>query len=257
MLSLAPASLNTAKFSVDDAERSRVIEGAAKLLVKVYVLPNVATNLAQGLRARHKRGEYQNITDAEVFATRLEDDLCALSGDKHMSVDFFAEIMPPNDPARRPRPDLQQLAASNCGFEKAEHFPPNIGYLKLNAFAEPAYCTPTAIAAMNFLADSDALIVDLRDNRGGAPRMAALVSSYLFDEPTHLDDILNRKANTTEQLWTIPYLPGKNFADKPFFVLTSSRTFFAAEQFSYDLKAFKRATLVGEITGGGAHLVAP
>lgn len=87
--------------------------------------------------------------------------------------------------------------------------------------------------------------------------MAALICSYLFDEPTHLDDIYNRKENTTEQLWTFPYMPGKKFAGKAVFVLISSRTFSAGEEFSYDLKSLKRATLIGETTGGGAHTVAP
>ena len=110
---------------------------------------------------------------------------------------------------------------------------------------------------MNFVGDSDVLIIDLRDNHGGAPRMAALISSYLFDEPTHLDDIYDRTQNTTEQLWTFPYLPGKKLTGKPVSVLTSSATFSVAEQFSYDLKSLKRVTLIGETTGGGAHLVAP
>ena len=87
--------------------------------------------------------------------------------------------------------------------------------------------------------------------------MAAVICSYLFDEPTHLDDIYDRKENTTEQLWTFPYLPGKRFTGKAVFVLTSGRTFSAAEEFGYDLKSLKRATLIGETTGGGAHAVAP
>jgi C-terminal processing protease CtpA/Prc len=110
---------------------------------------------------------------------------------------------------------------------------------------------------MNFLADSDALIIDLRDNHGGSPRMAAVICSYLFDEPTHLDNLYDPKQNTIEQLWTFPYLPGKKFASKPVFVLTSAKTFSAGEEFSYDLKSLKRATLVGETTGGGAHTMAP
>ncbi len=110
---------------------------------------------------------------------------------------------------------------------------------------------------MNFLADSDTLIIDLRDNHGGAPRMAALIASYLFDEATHLDDFYDRKENTTDQLWTFPYMPGKKFTGKAVFVLTSRQTFSAGEEFSFDLKSLKRATLVGETTGGGAHAMAP
>jgi C-terminal processing protease CtpA/Prc len=110
---------------------------------------------------------------------------------------------------------------------------------------------------MNFLADSDTLIFDLRDNHGGAPRMAALIASYLFDEPTHLDDLYDRGKNTVEQLWTFPYMPGKKFTGKAVYVLTSNRTFSVGEEFSFDLKNLKRATLIGETTGGGAHTTAP
>lgn len=245
------------RIAVDEAERSRVIDGAVKLLNQFYVFPDVAEKVAAKLRTEQKRGAYRSITDAETFAIRLSDDLVALSGDRHIAVDFFTEVMPDEPPPSRPRPDPQLLASRNCGFEKAEHYSPNIGYLKVNWFDEPEYCAATAIAAVNFLADSDALIVDLRENHGGAPRMAALISSYLFDEPTHLDDIYDRGRNVTEQLWTFPYLPGKKLTAKPIFVLTSARTFSAGELFSYDLKVLKRVTLIGETTGGGAHTMWP
>lgn len=257
LLSLAPAGANSTQIALDEAERHRVIDGAAKLLNEFYLFPDVAKRVAAKLQTQQKQGEYRDITDGEIFAIRLTDDLVALSGDKHVAVDFFSKIMPAEAPAPHPHPDSRQLAARNCGFEKAEHYAPNIGYLKLNTFDEPENCTSTAIAAMNFLADSDALIIDLRDNHGGAPRMAAVISSYLLDEPTHLDDIYDRKQNTIEQLWTFPYLPGKKFTGKAVFVLTSARTFSAAEEFSYDLKSLKRATLIGETTGGGAHTMAP
>jgi hypothetical protein len=257
LLDLAPADDKSAEIVLDEAERGRVIAGAAKLLGEFYVFPDVAKKTAARLEAQSKRGDYQGITDGEVLAVRLTDDLAALSGDKHLGVDYFAKEMSAEPPSSRPHPDPRHLAASNCGFEKADHYPPNIGYLKLNSFAEPDVCGSTAIAAMNFLADSDALIIDLRDNHGGAPRMAALICSYLFDEPTHLDDIYDRKENTTEQLWTFPYMPGKKFTGKAVYVLTSSRTFSVGEEFSYDLKSLKRATLLGETTGGGAHPAAP
>lgn len=153
--------------------------------------------------------------------------------------------------------DHKLLAQRNCGFETADHFSSNIGYLKLNWFDEPEYCATTAMAAMNFLADSDALIFDLRANHGGAPEMAALISSYLFDERTHLGDVYDRGQDTTEQFWTFAHLPGKKLTGKPIFVLTSGRTFSTGEQFSDNLQALKRATLIGEATGGGAHPTAP
>jgi C-terminal processing protease CtpA/Prc len=112
----------------------------------------------------------------------------------------------------------------------------------------------TAAAAMNFLTNTDALIIDIRANGGGAPSMVALVSSYLFGgEPVHLNDLYFRPEDTTHQWWTLPHVPGKRYQDKPVYVLTSKRTFSAAEEFAYNLKSLKRATIVGETTGGGAH----
>jgi len=123
-------------------------------------------------------------------------------------------------------------------------------------FADPEVCGPTATAAMNFIANSDALIIDLRDNGGGAPQMVAFVCSSLFSQRTHLNDLWTRRTNSTEEFWTSPDVPGKKLPDdKPVFVLTSRRTFSGAEEFTYNLKNLKRATIVGETTGGGAHPV--
>jgi hypothetical protein len=253
LLSAVPTGTYSKELRLDEAERTRVIDGATALLDEYYLYPHVARKVSAKLKALRGDGEYRGITDGEIFAVRLGDDLVALSGDKHIGVDFFARKAPGPQPARDP----QWLADTNCGFETADHFLPNIGYLELTAFDEPKYCARTAIAAMNFLADSDALIIDLRENHGGAPRMAALIASYLFDKRTHFDDIDYPTTHHTEHLWTLPNLPGKKFTGKPVFVLTSRSTFSAAEEFAYDLKSLKRATVVGETTGGGAHVVAP
>lgn len=247
--------------ALDADERERVTENAARVVSEVYVLPEVAKEMSAALKRQQKRGEYRAVTDGDVFAYALSDDLFAVSHDKHIVVRFSPEVVGPDPkPTNHPITDpgaRRELANGNCGFERAEHLAPNIGYLKLNRFAEPDFCAPTAIAAMNFLADSDALIIDLRDNHGGSPSMVAFICSYLFDVPTHLDDLVNREENTTEQSWTLSYVPGKTFTGKPVYVLVAKSTFSAAEEFSYDLKNLKRATLVGEATGGGAHLVSP
>jgi C-terminal processing protease CtpA/Prc len=110
---------------------------------------------------------------------------------------------------------------------------------------------------MSFLANSDAVIIDLRKNGGGDPSKIQLITSYFFDQPTHLNSFYIRKGNTTQQFWTSAHVAGKRMTGMPIYVLTSQRTFSAAEEFSYNLKNLKRATLVGETTGGGAHPVEP
>jgi C-terminal processing protease CtpA/Prc len=147
------------------------------------------------------------------------------------------------------------MERNNCAFEKVERLAANIGYLKFNGFMDPGVCGGTATAAMNFLGNVDAIIIDLRANGGGDPKMVAYLSTYLFGEVTHLNDLYNRKEDSTTQFWTLRDVPGKRLAGKPVFVLTSKRTFSGAEEFSYNLKMLKRATIVGETTGGGAHPV--
>jgi hypothetical protein len=258
LLEFRPADPGRKGIELDEARRDRVIAGTAKLIQQNYVFPDVADKIAAKLMAQQKRGDYRGITDGGIFEVRITDDLKAISGDKHFGLDYFANGAPPDPgPNARPRPDPKRLASTNCGFEKADHLSPNIGYLKINFFGEPEICAPTAIAAMNFLADSEALIIDLRENGGGSPSMAVLLSSYLFDEPAHLADVYERQKDSIEQRWTFSYVPGKKFIGKPVYVLTSTRTFSAAELFSFDLKNLKRATLVGEPTAGGAHPTRP
>lgn len=262
-LSLTPVGTQSDETTIDAAKRDRIIDRAAELVAEFYVFPDVGHTVSAALRRQGKHGAYDNITDGQVLAARLSDDLIVLSHDRHFNVGLMTGTVPPDPPSGSRHPDTddpklrQRMLATNCGFEKAEHLASNIGYLKLNFLGEPEICAPTAIAAMNFVADSDALIIDLRDNHGGAPRMVALLSSYLFKEQQHLDDNFSRRTNTTEQSWTLPYVPGKSLAGKTVYVLTSRQTFSAGEELSYDLQVLKRATLIGETTGGGAHVMSP
>ena len=149
------------------------------------------------------------------------------------------------------------MERTNCTFEKVEVLPNNIGYVKLNAFPDLSICQSTAAAAMTSLNETDAVIFDLRENRGGVPAMVAFMASYLFEHPTRLDDFYNRAEHSTLQSWTLSPVVGNKLADKPAYVLISHSTFSGAEEFSYDLKMLKRATLVGETTAGGAHMTRP
>lgn len=251
-------SLSDLNFKIDAATRTRVIDGAIAQLNESYVFPDVAKKMEDAVRARQKKGEYDSITDGNAFAKMLTDNFQEVSHDKHLRVDFSPAPMPERPPG--PDPDSvaryrKQMERTNCGFDKVEILSGNIGYLKFDMFADPDVCGATAVAAMNFLANVDAVIIDLRENGGGDPKMIALISTYLFSKPTHLNDLWERKSDTTEQYWTLPYVPGTRLDDKPAFVLTSSQTFSGAEEFSYNLKNLKRATLVGETTGGGAHPV--
>ena len=254
-------NVSPATLRIDAATRARVIDTAIARLEEHYVFPEVAKRMGDSLRARRARGAYDSHDNAMTFARRLNDDVRELGRDKHLRVNYSARPLPPRPAAGAPpspedrEAQRRRLEADNCGFDKAEMLEGNIGYLKFDMFADAELCGPTAARAMNKLANAQALIVDLRENGGGSPEMVAYVSSYLFSKRTHLNDLWTRRTNETEEFWTRD-VPGPKFGgEKPVYVLTSSYTFSGAEEFTYNLKALKRATIVGETTGGGAHPV--
>ena len=244
---------------VDAALRQKVVAEIASNLNEFYVDGPLAKQMGDAITAHLKAGDYDKITDGDQLAARLHKDLEEISHDRHLRVDFSPYKMPPMGP---PTPEdearfHQQMEHDNCAFEKVEILPNNIGYIRFNGFMDAEFCGPTVVSAMGFVAHTDALIFDIRGNGGGQPAMVTMIASFLFDHPTHLIDIYNRKEDATTQNWTLSYLPGPRLIKQPVFVLTSKRTFSGAEEFAFDLKNQKRATIVGETTGGGAHPVSP
>jgi len=253
------------RVTVDAATRARVIDGVARRLDEWYVYPDVAKKMVDLLRGRQGMGEYDAITDGRKLARAINDDLHAVTSDQHLAIECTSETLPKDEgePAVDSKaPGDERFGADmlreNCGFENVDRLGGNVGYLKIDRFAPTAVCGPTASAAMSLLAHVDALIVDLRDNGGGSPSMVAWISSYLFDARTHLNDQYDRRRNKTFEFWTREDVPGPKLGGKvPVYVLTARRTFSAGEEFTYNLKYLKRATIVGENTSGGAHPTAP
>jgi hypothetical protein len=246
-------------FTVTAAERDQVIQGSIEKLNANYVFPDVAKKMGEAVAARAAKGEYASITSAKALADKLTADFREVSHDKHLHMEFDAKPMMPDDdagPAEAQQRDF--MSKINFGFEKVERMRGNVGYIDIRGFVPPLYGGETATAAMSFVANTDALIIDLRQNGGGTPAMIAYVLSYLFDEPQHVNDIFDRTTNETRQWWTSPHVAGLRYGGKkPVYVLTSSHTFSGGEEIAYDLKNLKRATLIGETTGGGAHPVRP
>jgi retinol-binding protein 3 len=256
----APPDAVFEKVKLDGAKRKLVIEGVDAKLTESYVYPDLAQKMVDALQVHEKHGDYDAVTEGGEFASLLTEHLRDVSHDKHLNVRFTPFKQPAEAHDHTPSAEdearmKKQMERDNCAFRKVEVLGNNVGYVKFDAFMDPNVCGPTVVAAMNFVGHADGIIFDLRENGGGDPKMVALVLSYLFKEPTHVNDLYNRKEDSTEQYWTSPYVPGPRLDDKPVFVLTSKDTFSGGEEFTYDLKELKRATIVGETTGGGAHPV--
>jgi C-terminal processing protease CtpA/Prc len=245
--------------TIDAAVRKETITTLLKRLNDAYVFPETAAKMAEAINARVARGEYESITSAKQFAQTLTAHLQEVSRDKHLRVRYSYEPIKPRPERREPTAEEKErysaeLKRINFGFERLERLPGNIGYIDLRGFTAAEFGKETVAAAFNFLANTDSLIVDLRKNGGGDPEMVQLICSYLFDgQPVHLNSLYWREGNRTQEFWTLKDVAGKRYGNKEVYVLTSNYTFSGAEEFSYNLKNLKRATIVGETTGGGAH----
>jgi hypothetical protein len=261
-LQAIPAGKTLAAFTIDAARRASVIDRAIEHLTNEYVFSEVARKMADDVRARLTRGEYDDVTNGTTFASRLTEHLRAVSKDKHLAVRFA-----PGGASQSPPPAAASSEPASCGFTPAMESNGKVAVITFNGFSNLTYqCGTEVTRAFAVVADADALIFDLRENTGGDAKMVAFISSYLFDTRTHLNDVLTRRRDTSgrlivpDQFWTHeswandPDVPGRKYGGtKPVYVLTSSLTVSAAEEFTYNLKALKRATIVGEQTGGGAH----
>jgi C-terminal processing protease CtpA/Prc len=236
-----------------------LIDSLTAHLTAWYVYPETAAKMVASIESH--RGRLETITSSIELAEALTAAMQDVSHDKHLRVVYREREIPERaiteefTPAERDR-IRKENRLRNFGFEKVERLMGNVGYLEMRSFAQVADgAAEAATAAMNFLGNVDALIIDLRRNGGGSPEMVALVTSYLYPAGTriHLNDLYWRPGDTTEQFWTQPHVPGPRLDGKDVYILTSNRTFSAAEEFCYNLKNLERATIVGENTGGGAH----
>ncbi|MFC5479714.1 S41 family peptidase [Massilia suwonensis] len=256
-----------------ELNRATQLEVVDTLVAKLnanYVFPDKAKQAEAVLRQRQREGKYDGITDAKQLAKQLSDDIESVVRDKHMLVGFSPrpvpseDTMPPPPQTRAewekqaPPEVLERVRASNLGLEKVDRLGSNIGYLQISSFAPAFLVSDKFAAAMNELADTDGLIIDLRKNGGGGGDSVALLISYFVDERTRLNDTWERATDTTRQYWTQDTLDGKRYGGKkPVLILAGPETKSAAEAFAYTMQALKRATVIGERTWGGAHAARP
>jgi len=241
---------------IDSETRKQVVETTAQKLWDFYVVPELAEKMATRIRERERAGAYDAIQSSAALAKALTDDIRSVNKDLHTYVLYSYGVI--NDPPP-PKQDVMSkpppgVIRSNFGFRRLEILDGNVGYMDLRGFVKPDFAANTAAAAMNFIANSDALIIDLRSNQGGDPGMVQLLCTYFFGlDRVHLGDSYKREGNKTEEIWTLASVQGPRYTGKAVFILTSRQTFSGAEAFAYSLQALKRAVIVGERTAGGAY----
>ena len=237
--------------------KEETIERLSEMMNERYVFPDVAEKTSAHLAKQLKAGHFKQFKDVSSFAEALTESVQHINKDKHMRIRPNPPYKAPeNTPERMIEERLDRInrgRSMTAGFFKAEKMEGNVGYLDLRGFASVQRGAPVADNYMNLLSTSDAIIIDLRRNGGGDPEMVQYLCSFFFDEKVHLNSLYWRQGDVTTDFWTLDKINGERMPNVPLFVLTSDRTFSAAEEFSYNMQTQKRATLVGQTTGGGAN----
>ncbi|MFJ4716805.1 S41 family peptidase [Streptomyces sp. NPDC088785] len=233
---------------------SRIVEETAQLLVDHYAFPEIGERLAGLLRGRLADGAY-DVGGAAELARLVTADLQSVNGDQHLGLKHHTDPVPARKGAAALDSIRRDFDTSLGGAPRVELLDAGVAVLELAPMLFPLDWTADALsAALTLVSRAEALIVDLRANRGGDPDTVAFVCSHFLDERTHLNTMYWRDGDRTEQSWSLPHVPGARFGgSKPLYLLSSGQTFSAAEELAYDLQQLGRAVVVGEATRGGAH----
>ncbi len=226
------------------------------LLQVNYIFPDKAKLIGNHLKAAYKEGKFKKYNLLDSFAVALTKEVRFINNDKHLGI--WPKFIPPVNEKKDLNKDFYENYLHNYtdnrkranGFREAKLIDSNVGYIKYNNFIHET--NQTIDSYMHLLENADAIIIDLRTNGGGSPKTVQYLCSYFFKDPILLNTLYFRKDNYTEEFW-VKEVNGKKRIDVPLFIITSPKTFSGAEEFSYNMQTQKRATLVGETTGGGAN----
>jgi hypothetical protein len=234
--------------------RGEIIDSVMTGFAKHYVYPEIAAQMSSQIQEKYRDQQYDEMDDLGMFTRQLTRDLRKISEDRHIWISVMSSSdFAPAIGDTLTQDEIASRLTGHCSFKKVEWLPGNVGYLRFDRFEDPVYAGPTAVAAINFLANCDAVIIDLRENGGGEEKMVRLLSSYFYKEPLLLNSLYFTETDSLEQSWSYAYVPGRKLVNADLYVLTSEGTASGAEAFSYSLQNYARATIVGETTAGAAH----
>ncbi|MFH1940923.1 MAG: S41 family peptidase [bacterium] len=244
--------------SFKNKDKKELIEKISDLLKDNYVFPDLGEKYGREILTIYKSGEFGKISNPKAFGENVTSALQKITNDKHI----LFRLIEASDLGESKEGSLHHPARyfrlgqrEHCGIFRLDWIENEIGYMDYRRFYYHQEAKEMLLNAIRFLSPANAIIIDLRENRGGSGKLIPLLLSYFFPYPTQLTGTYYRKEDVTEEWWTFEKIEGKRLLDVPLLVLIGPKTFSAAEYLAYDLKVRKRATFIGKPSGGGAHSV--
>lgn len=255
----ASSSRTFGQEQVTRIDATQLVDSISATLKNYYVFPEKAAEIEKYLRKRLNAKAYEAITDPNKLVAKLTSDIRQVHVDPHMRIQYDPNFV--NLQQGEVRPTEAEIAqfkqyekGQNYLFKKVEILPGNVGYLLFNGFTgDVEGAKSVALSALRFLANTNAIIIDLRWNGGGSPEMVSYLEGFFFKKKKLINTIIDRLGNDTTYYYADPTKADGLTLEMPVYILTSTRTFSGAEDFSYGMQHAKRAIVIGETTGGGAH----
>lgn len=238
--------------SINKKETITIVDTCLSAFEKHYIYPDVVVEIREYLKQKIEKNQYSDITNKLDFTKQLRKDFRHVTKDRHIWIDIMENILI-TDKAVPIEEIIKEKKKNNFGFVEFKWLDGNIAYLLIDGFNDIEYAKETAIHAMGMLANSKIIILDFRNNHGGHGNMVHFISSYFYEDKTQLNSLYFREADSLAEAWTDPNITGKKLLKQKVFILTSKNTTSAAESFTYTMKHYNRATIVGEYTRGAAH----
>src|SRR5262249_13827861 len=188
MLALAAAPA-AAPLKMDAPTRRAILTALVRELHARFVYPDSVAAIAARLESRRKARAYDSTATPAAFAAAVTEDLRPY--DLHFALRYDTEreaallaagtatmrVLPELDPT----PDsLAAMRRGNFGTRAAEILPGNIGYVDLTFLHDLRFARASAEAAIDFVSNSPAVILDLRRAPGGYGTMVQFLASAFF-----------------------------------------------------------------------------
>ncbi len=249
---------------IDSLAKIEVVNSICNSLINNYVFPDKAKVMTDFLKQQTQNNIFRSVTDPNQFANEIQKALRSVNEDNHLRIEYnprlekdIIKFLANKKGSNAILADqIKKDEKQNFYFKKVEILPSNIGYIEFTTFAVPSpSARKTVHSAMQFISHTDGLIIDLRNNFGGNGEMLGEILSYFFPTKTYTGKTYNR----IENKWTDSYIENKKEITNglklgmPLYILTSRRTFSAAESFAYTLQSMKKAVIIGNTSKGGAH----
>lgn len=250
-------TLASQEMSLSNEYKKEVIVTLSTMMNDFYIYPDVAKKTSKHLHSQFEKGHFDNCEDNQAFANVLTEEVQSINKDKHMRIMANKPYKAPeNTLERKAEQRMDQInnyRSFNHGFQEVKLLEGNVGYIDLRGFAGIDSAKEIADAYMKLISQADAVVIDLSKNGGGDPFMVQYLCSYFFNQKLHLNSLYYREGDRTEEYWTLEEVGGKKMSKVPLFVIIGEKTFSGAEEFSYNMQTQKRATLIGQTSGGGAN----